>query len=227
MVTNADGRTPEHIKKVRTKISPEDVLNLIKTRRTVRKFDPEKPVGNESLNRILEAGTWAPYGPYFPQGWKFIAVKGAKREQIISIVTKSQTVLKYLRTQYETAPWAAEAESKAEHETKEFAKEFGHTLGRAPVTILALVPYSESLAVRGHNMGSAWAAAQNMMLQAQAEGLNSGVITFHSPAVQHKLTEVLELSGDEWMVVYLLNIGYGIESPEAPHRKEGLSEIRE
>lgn len=209
-----------------SKISPEDVLNLIKTRRTVRRFDPDKPVGSQSLKRILEAGTWAPYGPYFPQGWKFIAAKGALREQVVSIVTKSQTVLKYLRTQYETAPWAAEAESKEERETKKIAREFGHTLGHAPVTILALVPYSESLAVRGHNMGSAWAAAQNMMLQAQAEGLNTGVITFHSPAVQHKLIEMLGLSGDEWMVVYLLNVGYGAESPEAQPRKDGLYEIK-
>ncbi len=208
------------------KILPEEMLNFIKQRRTIRKFDPVKPVDNKSLNRILEAGTWAPYSPYFPQGWKFIALKGAPRDQVVSIVTQSQTVLKHVRIQYEKAPWGAETESETEHDWKEFAKEFGHTLGKSPVIIVTLVPYSDSLAVRDHNLGSAWTAAQNMMLQAEAEGLNSGVVTFHSPAVQQKLTEVLDVSGDEWMVVYLLNIGYGAESPRAPHRKEGLIEIR-
>ncbi len=49
-------------------VAADDLLNIIKSRRTVRKFDPAKPVKDESLTRILEAGTWAPYSPYYPQG---------------------------------------------------------------------------------------------------------------------------------------------------------------
>lgn len=39
----------------------EDILNVIKTRRSVRKFKPEMP-SEADLNKILEAGTYAPTG---------------------------------------------------------------------------------------------------------------------------------------------------------------------
>jgi nitroreductase len=208
-------------------ISPESVLQLIKTRRTVRKFDPAKPVNTESLKRILEAGTWAPYGPYHPQGWKFIALKGKLRDRAVSIITQSKTILKFIRTAYESSPWAAERESKEEHEWKEFARDFAKTLGNAPVMIVSLVPQADAMSIRGHNLGSAWAAVQNMMLQTQAEGLNCGVITFHSPKVEIELIESLGLSHEEWIVAFSLNIGHASEIPPAAPRLEGLYEIRE
>ncbi len=65
-----------------------------------------------------------------------------------------------------------------------------------------------------------------MMLQALAEGLDTGVVTIHSATVEHKLVEFLRLPEDEWVVVFVLNVGYGTEKPEPTPRKEGLFEIR-
>ncbi|MDZ7267496.1 MAG: nitroreductase family protein [candidate division KSB1 bacterium] len=79
-------------------ILPLDLLKLIKRRQTVRLFDSEKSVSAACLKRILTAGRWAPYASYYPQGWKFIALKGAPRDQAVTIVTKSKTILKYIRT---------------------------------------------------------------------------------------------------------------------------------
>ncbi|GEM_PF-830028 len=208
-------------------ISPQAMLDLIKIRRTVRKFDPGKPVSAESLHRVLEAGTWAPYAPYFPQGWQFIALKGSQRDEAVQIITKSKTILKYLRMEYESASWAAEHESEEEQKWKAKAHEFAATLGNAPVVIVGLVPFSDHMSILGHNLGSAWSAVQNMMLQAQAEGLNSGVVTFHSPTVEHQLINFLNRHPDEWKVAFVLNVGYGLEIPEPAPRKEGLFEIRE
>ena len=75
-------------------ISPEALLELIKSRRTVRQFDRDKAVDNQALSRILEAGTWAPYAPYHPQGWKFIALKNKQRERAVSHIVKSDTIKK-------------------------------------------------------------------------------------------------------------------------------------
>ena len=49
-----------------------DILNLIKTRRSVRDY-LDKPIPKETIDKILEAGRWAPSGANI-QPWHFIAV---------------------------------------------------------------------------------------------------------------------------------------------------------
>lgn len=207
-------------------LTPQNLLKLIKRRRTVRKFDAKRVVSTARLKRILTAGTWAPYAAYYPQGWKFIALQGKVRDHAVAIVSKSKTILKYIRTAYEKAPWGAEAESVEEHYWKEFARDFAKNLGNAPVLIVGLVPRDAAQSVQGHNLGSAWAAVQNMMLQAEADGLATGVVTFYSPAVERELVEFLGLLSEEWMVAFLLNVGYPLEKRKPEPRKKGLYEIR-
>ena len=49
-----------------------DILEVIKSRRSVRKYRSE-PVSEHDINRILEAGKWAPYDGK-RQPWKFIVI---------------------------------------------------------------------------------------------------------------------------------------------------------
>ena len=53
-----------------------DVLEAIKERRSVRKYEP-KTVPEEELTQILEAGRWAPSASN-AQPWKFIVVRDEK-----------------------------------------------------------------------------------------------------------------------------------------------------
>lgn len=208
-------------------VAPQDFLEVIKIRRTIRHFKKDQPVPLDKLERILQAGTWAPYSPYFPQGWKFIALKGKLRDQAVAIITQSKTVLKYLRQAYEHSPYSAEAESPEEKSWKEFARDFAQSMGNAPVIIVGLVPRHPALSIQGHNLGSAWAAVQNMMLQATSERLASGVVTFHSPSVEKQLIRFLNLAPENWVVAFVLNVGYPDETPVVQPRKAGLYEIRE
>jgi nitroreductase len=50
-----------------------EVLNAIKSRRTIRRFKPD-PIDDEKLQMILEAGRWAPSFSNL-QPWKFIVTK--------------------------------------------------------------------------------------------------------------------------------------------------------
>ena len=50
-----------------------DIIEDIRSRRSVRKFTPE-PVSDELIDRILEAGRWAPSG-LNNQPWRFAVVK--------------------------------------------------------------------------------------------------------------------------------------------------------
>lgn len=53
-----------------------DVLNVIRTRRSIRRFKPEQ-IKRDELDAILEAATWAPSGSN-SQAWLFTAIQNPK-----------------------------------------------------------------------------------------------------------------------------------------------------
>ena len=55
------------------KIDSMQVLSLIKTRRSVRKYR-DQPISESDLKKILEAGRWAPSGANL-QPWRFIVIQ--------------------------------------------------------------------------------------------------------------------------------------------------------
>ena len=62
-----------------------DILDIIKSRRSMRKFTPE-PVANETIEKILEAGRWAPSG-LNNQPWRFGVITDAGLKEEISKLT--------------------------------------------------------------------------------------------------------------------------------------------
>lgn len=62
-----------------------DIIDIIKSRRSVRKFSPE-PVSDELVDRILEAGRWAPSGRN-NQPWRFAVVMNRDKIKEISALT--------------------------------------------------------------------------------------------------------------------------------------------
>ncbi len=51
-----------------------DILDLIKTRRSIRRYTAD-PISEQEINKILEAGRWAPSASN-SQPWKFIVLRG-------------------------------------------------------------------------------------------------------------------------------------------------------
>ncbi len=62
-----------------------DIFELIKTRRSIRKFTDE-PVSDEIIDKIIEAGTWAPSG-LNNQPWKFAIIKDSELKANLSTLT--------------------------------------------------------------------------------------------------------------------------------------------
>jgi len=61
--------------------SPESLLNLLKSRRSIRRYRPD-PVPDEMVEQLLEAGRWAPSASN-RQPWEFIVVRDeAIRQQV-------------------------------------------------------------------------------------------------------------------------------------------------
>lgn len=62
-----------------------DILDLIKTRRSIRKFT-EEHVSDDVINDIIEAGTWAPSG-LNNQPWKFAVIRDSELKKDLSALT--------------------------------------------------------------------------------------------------------------------------------------------
>jgi len=67
------------------------MLDLIKTRRSVRKFTGA-PVSDDDLEKILEAGRWAPSG-LNNQPWRFAVVRDAALKERISKLTHYRKIV--------------------------------------------------------------------------------------------------------------------------------------
>lgn len=68
-----------------------DVFEIIKTRRSIRKFTDE-PVPDEIVNKIIEAGIWAPSGMN-NQPWKFAVIKDSELKNKISNLTHYSKII--------------------------------------------------------------------------------------------------------------------------------------
>lgn len=69
----------------------QQVLDLIKSRRSVRKFS-DRPVDPEMVEQILEAGRWAPSGTN-NQAWRFVVVRDAAVKAAIAECTRYTPVV--------------------------------------------------------------------------------------------------------------------------------------
>ena len=64
-----------------------DLIGLLKTRRSIRRFKAD-PIPEGHVDKIIEAARWAPSG-FNSQPWEFIVVKDKElRESIVRIVTE-------------------------------------------------------------------------------------------------------------------------------------------
>ena len=67
------------------------MLNLIKTRRSIRQFTSQD-IEDEKLHKILEAGIWAPSG-LNNQPWKFAIIKDEKTQSALASLTRYSTII--------------------------------------------------------------------------------------------------------------------------------------
>jgi 5,6-dimethylbenzimidazole synthase len=67
----------------------EDFLQLVRSRRSIRRLKPD-PIPDDAVNRIIEAARWAPSG-FNTQPWEFIVVrKQSLKDRIVEICEASR-----------------------------------------------------------------------------------------------------------------------------------------
>ena len=144
-----------------------DIFEIMSTMRAMRRLKPD-PVPDELINKILQAGQWAPSGGN-TQRWRFLVVKDPKVKETVAGYYKrawKENALPGYRTSAPPPGTSAErfrrllaaADYLAEH------------LHEAPVWI---VPCLEGAAPTRTTGSSIYPAVQNMLLAARALGLGA------------------------------------------------------
>ena len=155
-----------------------DLLEQIKTRRSIRKY-LDKKVEREKLEKIIEAGIYAP-NPGGRQGTKIIMLDDAELIAEIGIVNAD----------CENRNWSFDVSKEQPSIIDDLSIKSGF-YGCAALGIIC-VPKAKKAEV--NCIGSAFVCAENMVLEAYDLGVSSCIVgraedTFRSPEMKALLTE--------------------------------------
>lgn len=186
--------------------SADDVLALIKSRRTAGRIHPERLPPREQIERLLEAFTWAP-NHKLTQPWRFFIITGEARKAMGDL---------YRSIVLADAPDSPELRMRADITAKKPL--------RAPVTIMVVCQTAEGPPrLRKEDYAACAAGVQNMLLLAMSMGLaakwNTGALIDDEHFKRHYgLPPTAEVVG----LVYL---GYADGVLPSPPPRRPISEL--
>ncbi|AKL97913.1 nitroreductase family protein [Endomicrobium proavitum] len=193
------------------------LLDIIKQRRSVRKFNPE-PVADTDVRTIIEAATMAPSATN-SQNWRFIAIKSEdKRKELVCSIEEQIKEYSALITS-----------QRAYNEFNAYSRFFTF-FSSAPLVIAVIkTPYTSFSmrimqrygispeALEAADMQGPSAAIQNMLLAAHALGYGACWMT--GPLIaKDKLEKVLNINSPDHLIA-LIPVGKTEASPATPKRK--------
>jgi len=190
-----------------------DILNLIESRRTIRKFLPKK-IPRKCLDKVLTAAIWAP-SLHNLQPWFFCVVSDKERR-------------------FEIADSIQDARDKLLTSAKILFGDTIKIMRNAPVLIF--VYNTAVFSAKTKKLGGPYscvgyiseiqsisAAIQNMCLSAHAQGLGSAWLT--TPVlVKERIDKILKI---EYELIAVLAMGYPfVDEKIKPRRKKNKEVIR-
>ncbi len=149
-----------------------DIYEVMQTQRAIRRWTAE-PVDDELIERIIQAGCWAPSGSN-SQPWGFVVVRDdGKRERLAAAIRES-----FARLFGEDRPNPDEIEDATTRRMMRGAFNLFDNFAAAPVWIIPCLVRAQSPAPEGLLAGSSiYPSIQNIMLAARAEGLGTVLTT--------------------------------------------------
>ena len=171
-----------------------DVLEAIRTTRSMRRLDPDRDVSDADLAAIVDAATRAPSGGNSqPVRWLVVRDPGLKRQVGEVYRRLAHPRLQAYEEEARTNPEAARMLRSALH--------LADHLGEAPALV---VPCARG--ERGRVDASVFPAVQNLMLAARALGLGTTLTTIH----RFDEGEVRRILGipDDVLTFAIIPVGY-------------------
>ncbi len=207
-------------------IVQDELYELMKTRRSVRKFQ-DKPVPEDLLVKAIEMAAWAPNGGNY-QPWKFLIITNKGLIQKLADEVKGKTEL--------MSSWP---EAKPFGEIVERWRRTSDFFRGAPACIAVLMSKYNSIAdqvlrARGESDPVArdirsYRALGNSTLQSIAAAVTYICLVLHyfglgttwmaGPQQAKKEIEKLLNVPEGWNFVNLIPVGYPAETPRVPPRK--------
>jgi nitroreductase len=207
-------------------IKIEELGELIKTRRSIRKFQ-DKPVSEDLLVKAIELAGWAPNGGNY-QPWKFLIITNRELIHKMGDAVKAKTELMASWPEAVICGGMLERWKK----TSDFFRE-------APACIVVLMGRYSSIAdqvlrARGETDPVArdirsYRQIGNSSLQSVAAAITYLLLIFHTLGLgttwmagpQQAKKEIEHLLGvtPEWDFVDLIPVGYPAETPKTAGRK--------
>ncbi|MEI6176421.1 MAG: nitroreductase family protein [Verrucomicrobiota bacterium] len=196
------------------------LLELLKTRRSVRRFE-DRPVSRQDLDCLLDAAHWAPSN-HNRQPWKFFIIEDRGRIREIA-----EQVRVGMESKLRSLPEVAAVHSAG-------LVQYGTFFADAPVLIVAMhklpiaaaaglweiTPHPEL--VSGEPLSVAM-AMQNLLLAAHTLGLGACVMS--APLLADNIAEVLH-APPGCAITSLIAVGHPDGIPQPPRRKT-LEQIAE
>ncbi|MGM0875856.1 MAG: nitroreductase family protein [Bacillota bacterium] len=183
-----------------------DVLTAITTRRSIGVVKPD-PVPTEFINKILEAGTWAP-AHHRTEPWRFFVLTGEARKRL------GKTLSSFVKKTLED-PQSEESRKRLEREEQKPL--------RAPVIIaVAVEPTNNKKVLVKEEYAAVNAAIQNMLLATHALGLGS-IWRTGNVCYSNEVKQFFGLSDESEMVGFIY-IGYP-NMKEMQGKRKNFSEV--
>ncbi len=207
------------------KMSIDEFLGTVRSRRSCRKFKPD-PIPDEWIEKILEAGRWAMSGAN-GQPWEFIVIKDqTTKDKIAEILIRNRSrVFQIERTRVEEVRMPAYKSMPATVPAMKTAPVIIAMVGDRR-TVQATVLYVRYVFGEGgpgatyfKNMAN---ATQLICLAAAALGLGAQWCSTNS-GWEESLKALLKVP-EELAVPTLIPIGFPAEKPAPPYRRK-LSEL--
>ncbi|MFX1474917.1 MAG: nitroreductase family protein [Promethearchaeota archaeon] len=192
---------------------------FVSKRRSIREYRDE-PVSRDCIERIIQAGTWAP-SAHDAQPWRFVVLEipAAKRKLAEAMAAAYRRDL--------------EQDGVSSHEVEEIVAESIERFAGAPILVLvcltmeAMEVYPDEARQQAeHVMGvqSVAAAIQNMLLAIHAEGL--GACWCCAPLFcPETVRAALELPSS-YEPQALITLGYSAETPTPSERRLDSESLR-
>ncbi len=193
-----------------------DVWEVLSTARSIRRFTDE-PVDDKTLDRCLEAATWAPNGAN-AQLWRFIVLDAP--EQRAAVAKAAQLALRTIESIYGMSRPADDDHSRAARNNRA-TYELQDRAGK--LTSVLFTAYKNEFASEYLQAGSIYPAMQNFYLAARAQGLGACFTSWASYDGEQVLRESIGVP-DEWFLAGHIVVGWP-RGRHGPVRRRPIADV--
>ncbi|MDE2896311.1 MAG: nitroreductase family protein [Chloroflexota bacterium] len=178
-----------------------DIYEVMQTQRAIRRWTDE-PVDRETIERIIQAGCWAPSGSN-SQPWGFLVVTDDGIRERLAAAIREMFSARFSGDM----PNPDDIDDPTTRRMMRGAFNLFDNFAAAPVWIIPCLVRVQSPAPEGLLAGSSiYPSIQNMMLAARAEGLGT-VLTTPQDGIMDQLREELRIP-DNATPVAMIPMGY-------------------